>query len=225
MYPERRTTHNWLIKKRINDLIAATLPSVRGVVLDLGCGPKPFGEDFLSVADHYYGIDWANSLHEFRGDVLADLNRPLPIASESIDNVVSLEVIEHLKEPQVMMREAERILKRGGQFIVSAPFQWWVHEAPWDYQRFTRYGLEYQLSKAGFVDISVQATTGFWSMWLLKLNYQTLRLVRGPLLVRRIARSLLVPFWWLNQMAGRLLDAISHDDRETAGYFATARKP
>ena len=124
-----------------------------------------------------------------------------------------------------MLREACRLLRPGGGITLSVPFQWWIHEAPWDYQRFTSHGLEYQLRKAGFENIEIETTTGFWSMWILKLNYQLARLIRGPRPLRVVVRACLIPFWWLGQTIALLMDRVWPEDRETAGYIATARKP
>ncbi|MGY0652270.1 methyltransferase domain-containing protein [Luteimonas sp. A537] len=225
MYPEHLFSHNWLIKKVLNGKFRARLPELSGRVVDLGCGMRPFEQDILQYADEYIGVDWSSTLHGLQADVVADLNRPLPFASDIAGHVVSFEVMEHLAEPQVMLSEALRILRPGGELTLSVPFQWWVHEAPWDYYRYTCHGLEYLLQKAGFVDIVVTPTTGFWSMWLLKLNYQTNRLARGPQPVRMLARALLVPFWWANQHLGQALDRFWPEERETAGYFVTATKP
>lgn len=211
MYPEHILSHNWLIKKAVNNKVRARLPELSGRVIDLGCGVRPFEKDILEHADEYVGVDWGNTLHGLKADIVADLNRPLPIADETASHVVSFEVLEHLSEPQVTL---------------SVPFQWWVHEAPWDYYRYTCHGLEYMLRKAGFTDVVVSPTTGFWSMWLLKFNYQTLRLARrGPRPVRLVMRTLLIPFWWLNQHLAQAIDRFWPEESETAGYFVTATKP
>jgi len=225
MYPEKRADHNWLAKKNINDRVHEALSGFSGTVIDFGCGTRPFEADILLYAKEYIGLDWGNTLHGTHADVIADLNKPLPIANASADHVVSFEVIEHLAEPATMLCEAARVLRSGGRLTLSAPFQWWIHEEPWDYQRFTRYGLDYQLRKAGFTEISITPTSGFWSMWLLKFNYQTKRLIRGPRALRMILRALLTPAWWLNQTIAPWLDKIWLEERETAGYFVTARKP
>lgn len=225
MHPIFRQTHNWLAKKNLNDCLHGVLTVFSGTVLDIGCGERPFEADVRLYADAYYGLDWSNSLHNMKADVIADANRPLPIFSESVDHVVSFEVLEHLSEPDVMLTEAFRVLKPGGKLSLSMPFQWWLHEAPWDYQRFTRHGLEHHLRKAGFADIDILPRGGFWTMWLLKLNYQLNRLPRGPAWMRGSMRVMFVPIFWINQTIAPWLDKIWPDERETIGYFATARKP
>lgn len=147
VYKVSYADHNWLAKKRYNHLISYQSASLSGIVIDLGCGERPFEFDILKYADQYIGVDWSSTLHQLRADIVADLNKPLPIEAESADHIVSFEFLEHLAEPQVMLSEAFRILRPNGRLTLSVPFQWWVHEAPWDYQRFTRYGLEYQLKK------------------------------------------------------------------------------
>jgi SAM-dependent methyltransferase len=225
MYEENPIAHNWLIKRLVNDRVRARLPELSGTVLDLGCGIRPFEADILRHADRYIGVDWSQTLHALKADVVADLNRALPFGDGSVHNVVSFEVLEHLCEPGTMLAEAARVLKPGGGLTLSVPFQWWIHEAPWDYQRFTCHGLEYQLRKAGFVDIRIAETSGFWSMWFLKLNYQLFRLIRGPKVLRKAARAALIPFWWTAQHLGCALDRRWSERRETAGYFVVATKP
>ncbi len=195
------------------------------MVVDLGCGAKPFGDVIRTTADHYIGIDWSNSMHGLHADIVANLNGPLPMHDEVADMVVSFEVLEHLPEPGIMLAESFRILKPGGRLVLSVPFQWWVHEAPWDYYRYTRYGLEYLLRKAGFTSITVEATSGFWSMWILKLNYRLLRLVRGSSVRRQLNRVILVPMWWLGQRLALIMDRHRTDERETVGYIVTAARP
>ena len=218
--------HNWLVLKINNMNVQQRLPDMKGVVYDLGCGTRPYETDIMQYADRYVGVDWSNTLHGLKADVVANLNEPLPIEDSIADTVVSFQVLEHLSEPQIMINEAFRILRPGGRVFLSVPFQWHVHEAPYDFYRYTCYGLEYLFKKSGFVDIKVEPVTGFWTMWFLKLNYQTARIIRGPKLLRAITRIMLVPFWWLDQHIADFLDRIwPKSEGETGGYFVTSRRP
>jgi SAM-dependent methyltransferase len=215
---------NWLALKLNDSQVKKRLPMMTGTVYDLGCGRRPYEHDILQIADDYIGVDWSNTVHGLHADIVADLNQPLPIESSVANTVVSFQVLEHLSEPQSMLNEAYRILCEGGAVIISVPFQWWVHEAPYDYFRYTRYGLEHMLTKAGFVDVQVEAVNGFWVMWFLKLNYHTYRYIRGRRVTRLIMRMLLTPLWFAGQVIAPLLDKIDFNDTETAGYYVTARK-
>ncbi|WOJ92971.1 class I SAM-dependent methyltransferase [Congregibacter variabilis] len=194
------------------------------MLYDLGCGEVPYKEWLLNYCDQYIGVDWSNSLHNLKADIVADLNEPLPIMSCNADTVLSLSVMEHLREPRSFLAEAHRILKPGGAMILQVPFMWGVHEAPHDYFRYTNFGLKYLFEKAGFVDIVVHPQTGFWAMWTMKFNYQTARLIRGPWAVRKCMSLLLNLVWTINQTVAPRLDNYWKSENEAAGYFVVARK-
>lgn len=219
-----RRPYNWLIYDVSDQWLEKFKQHYRGHLYDLGCGEMPYKDWLLTHARQYTGVDWSGTLHQLKANILADLNEPLPIESEVADTVISLSVMEHLREPQVFLSEAHRILKGGGSMVLQVPFMWWVHEAPHDYYRYTQYGLRYMFEKAGFTDIAVYPQTGFWTMWVLKLNYQTTRLVRGPWPIRKALELLMRGVWAVNQRVAPLLDRYWKAEGETAGYFVVAKK-
>jgi SAM-dependent methyltransferase len=218
--------NNWLALKINNTITKNSCDKyIKGTVYDLGCGERPYEEDILKVADKYIGVDWGGTLHNLKADIVSDLNKLLPIESDVADTVTSFQVMEHLSEPQTMLNEAYRILKRDGNIILTVPFQWWVHEAPYDYFRYTPYGLKYMFEKAGFVDIKVTPNTGFFVMWILKMNYFSSRFIRGPRPLRWIIKAVLIPIWFISQVLAPLLDKLDrHPELETGGYTVVARK-
>lgn len=220
-----RRAHNWLIYDVGDYWLQAHTFLYHGTLYDLGCGETPYKDWLLRYADHYVGVDWSDSLHKAKADIIANLNKPLPIESEVADTILSLSVMEHLSEPQIMLSEAYRILKPGGALVLQVPWQWKVHEEPFDFFRYTPYGLHMQLEHAGFSDIDVQAQAGFFTMITMKLNYFSLRLIRGPLLLRVMLRGFFEVFWYLGQHVAPLLDRLDRNwALEATGYIATARK-
>ena len=201
-------SHNWLAIKINNKTIADNLFRFKGVVYDLGCGTRPYEQDILAVSDQYIGVDWGSALHTLQADT-----------------VTSFQVLEHLHSPQNMLDEAYRILKDDGQIMLTVPFQWWVHEAPYDYFRYTPFGLKFLFEKAGFEDIEVIANSGFFTMWTLKMNYFSVRLIRGPRLLRRILKIIFTFIWFISQKLASTLDKLDKDwALESAGYTVLARK-
>lgn len=217
--------HNRVIYVISHRFLSKFMPFIKGRLYDLGCGEMPYKEWLMPHVESYTGVDWGNSQHDQKADIIADLNIPLPIESETVNTVISLNVMEHLREPQVFLGEVFRILKPGGAMILQVPFMWWIHEPPYDYYRFTRFGLEYLTRKCGFSKVEVYPMTGFWTTWFLKLNYQSARLIRGPFLIRKTILLLLRVVWAIDQRAALWLDARWQSEEETAGYFVLALKP
>jgi len=220
-----RQAHNWLVYDIGDRFLEKATPLYQGALYDLGCGESPYKDFFLQHAISYVGVDWAGSFHDTCADVTTDLNKPLPIEGEIADTVVSLSVMEHLSEPQAMLNEAYRILKPSGNIVLQVPWQWWVHEAPYDFFRYTPYGLVYMFEKAGFKEVEVQPQSGFFTMLIMKLNYFSLRFVCGPKPLRVIIKAGLTPVWYLGQKLAPYLDKLDKNWMlETAGYFVTAKK-
>lgn len=212
-------SHNWLIHRINNEVVARHLHRIQGRVVDLGCGTAPYREVIAPHVLEYIGLDWKGGAHDTsRVDVFADLTAALPLADGCADTVVAFQVMEHLPEPDHFLGECGRILRQGGTLLLTVPFMWQVHEAPHDYFRYTRHGLDYLLEKNGFGAVEIGENTGFWQTAVLKFNYHTARFVRGPWKVA------LIPIWWLGQRMAPLLDRWWWDAAETASYTVWATR-
>ncbi|HOJ60899.1 MAG TPA: methyltransferase domain-containing protein [bacterium] len=91
-------------------------------VLDIPCGAGAFTQRLLQHKFVVYASDIENILQcpnpLFQP---ADMNQPLPFAPDFFDAVVSIDGIEHIERPFDFVRECHRILKTGGQLIISTP--------------------------------------------------------------------------------------------------------
>lgn len=224
-FHSNRDSVNWLAYKIGDRFLEQHSSLYKGHLVDLGCGEAPYKEYFLQYADHYTGVDWTKTLHNSKADIVSDLNKKIEMDNDVADTVVTLSVMEHLCEPQVFLNEAYRILKKNGYIILQVPFQWWVHEAPHDYFRYTPYGLKYLFDKAGFKEVEIKPQSGFFTMWLLKFNYFTSRFttIRKPF--GWLIKAVLIPFWFINQIVAPLLDKTDRVwSAETSGYWVTAKK-
>jgi SAM-dependent methyltransferase len=122
-------------------------------VFDIGCGNKPF-ESYIRTLTKKYdrsayrGCDIVQS-SEQRVDIICDVTN-IEEKSSAYDIVICTQVIEHVFEHSKVFEEAYRLLKPGGFFIVSSNLVWQIHEAPYDFYRFTNYGFIALLEAAGF---------------------------------------------------------------------------
>ena len=222
---KNRGAHNFIIYSKIDKFLKENYSLLKGKVFDLGCGEQEYKSFLLEYCDEYIGVDWGNSYHETKADLIADLNIKLPILDNTADTLFSISVLEHLKEPQLFLNETFRILKPNGIFLLQIPFQWRVHEHPFDYQRYTNFGLFSIFSKAGYVDVSLYATNGIFTTISLKINYFLLKLVRGSKFSKSIIKIFLTPIWLFNLYISSLLDNLDKNwNDETQGYWVVAKK-
>lgn len=115
---------------------------MRGTVLDIGCSDKSL-ENILEKSCKYIGLDYlqtAKEMYNTTPDIYGDAHN-LPIKSSSIDSITLLDVLEHLDSPEECILEIQRILKPGGKLCLQAPFLYPIHDAPYDFQRWTQFGL------------------------------------------------------------------------------------
>lgn len=135
---------SWLIVKLVANLYQKFIPLyAKGLLLDLGCGIVPLYDAYNKYVDDNICVDWENSLHKNDYlDYTCDLNGRLPFEDAMFDTIILSDVIEHIKEPNQLISECVRVLKKDGCLFINAPFFYWVHEAPYDYGRYTNYFYE-----------------------------------------------------------------------------------
>jgi 2-polyprenyl-3-methyl-5-hydroxy-6-metoxy-1,4-benzoquinol methylase len=137
----------------------AAVPFARGSLLDYGCGGKPYEALFRAHIDQYTAADVAMAAGTHL-DLLIEPGQPLPVADGSFDTVLSTQTLEHVRDPAFYLVEAARVLKPGGRLILTAPMFWRHHESPYDFTRFTKYGIENLLGQAGFHATRLDACGG-----------------------------------------------------------------
>jgi ubiquinone/menaquinone biosynthesis C-methylase UbiE len=136
------------------------VPNYEGKILDIGCGNSPFAFLVNTSKASYVGIDIESS-ENFDYNNLEKINfdgENIPFENESFDNIISTEVLEHVACPEKIISEMYRVLKPGGNAIVTIPWSARVHYAPYDFCRYTPYKLEKLFSKFSKVKILNRGT-------------------------------------------------------------------
>ena len=133
----------------------------KGRLLDIGCGNKPYEKLLTEKISCYTGCDFIQN--KFNSvDHICDVT-DIPLPSADFDTCLSTQVIEHVPNPDGLLKEAFRLLKPEGYLILSGPMYWPVHGEPYDYYRFTRFGFEQLLTRNGFTIIEVVENGGSWA--------------------------------------------------------------
>lgn len=147
--PDRRHPF-YFIRKGLYEAIRENAHFLSGVMMDFGCGSKPY--QHLFQVEKYIGVDYAGEGHSHEKeeiDVYYDGTR-IPFPDDYFDSILSSEVFEHLFELEQIIDELHRVLKPKGRMLITCPFVWNEHEVPVDYARYTQFALQHLLSKHGF---------------------------------------------------------------------------
>lgn len=223
---------NTYLMKRLLAAAAASLPQ-GSLVLDAGAGEGRFRHLFAHT--EYMGVDLAvgDSTWNYTGLDAVNSLAQLCFADDTFDAVIFTQVMEHVPEPDSVIAELSRVLRPGGQLILVAPQSWHEHQIPYDFYRYTSYGLRYLLEKNGLAVEEMKALGGyFWYLsfqlqllpyWVFSRNRGTERL---PSPLRALLKAASVGVFEIGLPSLLFyLDRLDQVQEATLGHFVLARKP
>jgi SAM-dependent methyltransferase len=170
LYPKRSSRIYWhltALRTELEAVVREHLQSAGDKVLaDFGCGNMPYRPLFQPDVGQYLGCDLAgNEL----ADRIIEIPDVLPLESESVDVVLSSQVLEHVASPDVYLQEAFRVLRSDGLLILSTHGMWRYHPDPNDFWRWTCDGLRQEISRQGFKIVRFKGVMGpeatAWQLW------------------------------------------------------------
>jgi ubiquinone/menaquinone biosynthesis C-methylase UbiE len=141
----------WLLLRHERELAGLMRTRLHGVVLDIGCAGMTARQLVLQSGANYIGLDYprtAIDLYDTRPDVFGDAHC-LPMHTASIDGVLLLNILEHVRDADAVLGETARVLKPGGVCFIEVPFLYPLHDQPFDFRRWTRHGLTQAVERAG----------------------------------------------------------------------------
>lgn len=191
-------------------------------ILDVGCGEKPYQKLFNALS--YTGIDVKGGGHNDKYkqvDLFFDgINIPFP--DNSFDVVICTEVFEHVTDPEKLLKEISRVLNTGGQIYFTIPFTWNEHSIPYDFRRYTRYGLQKIFKESGLTVTKLEGTGGIFGVCgqllaasMFEMSYKKPKAIRALIILL---------FCFPVQLISILLDKIFKIGWMTLNYCVVAKK-
>jgi SAM-dependent methyltransferase len=182
---------------------------------DYGCGNKPYEPLVAPFVERYVGIDLPQNPV---ADVHVSPRGRIELNDQSLDAVLSTQVLEHVENPTHYLAEAHRVLKADGLLILTTHGYWMFHPDPTDFWRWTSTGLQKVVIEAGFEVVYFQGIIGRAAMGL--------QLFQDGLLfkVPAILRPLLALFFQPQIMLFDKLFSTEARNRDACTYVVVARK-
>jgi SAM-dependent methyltransferase len=196
-------------------------------ILDAGAGELRYKKYFnhckyvsndLCVGDeawYFKGIDIKSSIYK------------IPVKNNSFDYILCTQVLEHLEYPELAFKEFYRILKKGGKIILTAPLGQGEHQIPYDYFRYTQYGLK-SLGKRNKLKLTYIKPQGGifinleYMLWVAIFQILPFQKVT---IIRYITFLIFLPIKFLSGIIFVLLDSLDTKKIYTNNYNCIYIKP
>lgn len=186
--------------------IEQSAPILKGRLLDVGCGTKPYKEMFN--VDSYIGLDIDTEVSRKRNiaDHFYD-GTVFPFEDSYFDSALCNQVLEHVFNPDEFLHEINRVLKPGGKLLLTVPFVWDEHEQPYDFARYSSFGLRALLEKHGFTILQHKKLGADATIFFQLANAYLFKIIQGwPTLLKYGFTVTVMAFVnFLGVVLGRLL--------------------
>ena len=200
------------------------------LLLDAGAGECWYKPHFKHL--NYRSVDFGlgkGSWDYSNLDVVANL-LCLPFRENTFDAILCTQVLEHINRPGDFVKELFRILKPGGTLYLTAPQNFKEHQVPYDFFRYTSYGLRFLFDEAGFKEEYIKPKGGFFYFLSDKLHlvHSYLFNNKRPLYIKLIFMPLepisKILFSVALPLVVGALDSFDKDQKWTIGYMCKVTK-
>lgn len=193
-----------------------------GRVLDVGCGAAGYRDLFPNTTTLDIAPREGTAV-----DIIADAHDLSRIPDASFDVVLCTEVLEHLHTPSQAIAEFRRVLKPGGQLLLSTRFIFPLHDVPGDFYRYTKYGLRHLLKDFQILELTDESSTvETLAVLEQRIGFQCETLGFRPFKILWFLLAAMTRWcgWLLTREFGDIRQQIPEKNILTSGYYVAAKK-
>jgi SAM-dependent methyltransferase len=195
-------------------------------VLDVGAGRNHYRKVFSR--NNYITIDIGLEQKNNKGiDIVGDI-LDMPLNDSSIDYIICIEVIEHMADGSHLLKEMNRVIKKGGKLLITFPLCFGEHMEPYDYFRYTQYSMKDMLEVNGFSVLEIKKRGGYFTLlgfFAAGVPDQIAKTGKIPALIRKpLKRLLRFPFTYFLAPIFIKLDLLDQRKNFTLGYIFEVQK-
>jgi len=195
----------YLSRSSLHKYISLHAASLNSPLLDVGCGSMPYRDLFTQIID-YHGLEISQRHSDFQNYATFWCDgKVIPLSNSTYQSVLCSQVLEHSANSSLTLLEINRILVVGGHLLLTMPFIWPEHEKPFDFQRFTSFGIKSHLNDAGFNIIEInKSCIGVVCLLQLHIEFlESLIRVLSPKDFHTTLRNMLRPYYLIVNLLGR----------------------
>ena len=202
-----------------------------GIVLDAGAGDQRHKKYFSKAK--YESADICELERDY-GDITynCDLSS-IPVEDERFDMVICTQVLEHVPNPEAVLLELHRVLKKNGTLWLTAPLFYEEHEKPYDFYRYTQFGYKELLKRTNFELNRIEWLEGYFmtlsyqlrfAYKYIPLNYKSYGASLFGLLFVPFMFALKVSFYFLSYLFARMDGSFKYTKQGMCKNYALVAK-
>jgi len=201
--------HTYQLKRFVKEVSEKCLKGKK--IIDVGAGTCQYKKYFKNLK--YYSQDIINNPQKTI-DYIGEIDI---LPSNSFDYILCTQVLEHLKEPKEAFNTFSRILKKNGKLFLTTHMAFEEHLAPYDYFRYTKYGLKYLAEENNFKVERIIPQGGRFLVLAKEIQILIPRLIKNKILIYIYYLLFTIPIFILSLVL-YLLDYLDKDKELTLNY-------
>lgn len=138
-------------------------------IIDIG-GKKNKKRGLFDIGAFGAEVTYVNIDSGTEPDIRADAVS-IPAPNDSYDIAIMGELLEHVPDPLIVLKEAHRLIKPGGTLLATAPFLYPIHADPYDFGRYTESFWQNAGAKIGFKNVKVERQGAYFAVLALAVQH------------------------------------------------------